>query len=69
MLRDASIQVAVHWKHKLLDIDIASQRCTFERTDGEALAVNVQKCVGADGNYSKVRRVCEEKTGCALTAY
>jgi len=54
--------VPIHWGHKLMDVDLEARTCSFEG-NSRRLKVHVGVCVvGADGNYSSVRRVCESKT-------
>ena len=53
--------VQIHWRHKLARMDMEGQKCVFERSGGEVSVRVVSACVGADGNYSRVRRECEER--------
>lgn len=58
-----ALGVPIHWQHKLVQVDMNDKKITLER-GGESISLFVDGClVGTDGNYSKVRRECEEKAG------
>ena len=54
--------VPIHWNTKLLAIDLPARQCTFEQGDG-SVSLSAGKLIAADGNWSKVRRICEEQAG------
>jgi len=62
-----SLNVPIYWEHKLVKLDVKGKTMTLERTkaDGagvETICLSIDGClVGADGNFSKVRRECVEE--------
>eukprot|EP00929_Paragymnodinium_shiwhaense_P100540 TRINITY_DN6293_c0_g1_i1.p1 TRINITY_DN6293_c0_g1~~TRINITY_DN6293_c0_g1_i1.p1 ORF type:complete len:489 (-),score=105.67 TRINITY_DN6293_c0_g1_i1:520-1986(-) len=57
---EALPEIEIHWEHKLLDIDFEKRECVFQTADGAAVTVQVERLIGADGNFSRVRRLCEQ---------
>jgi len=66
------LNVPIYWNHKFVSIDIERRRVAFERLvllDGEEKQIKQSQkvtvpiegvLIGADGNYSRVRRECEK---------
>merc|ERR1712232_65115 len=68
LLKEAErLHVPIYWSHKLIDIDFDRKICTFEAKDDDhqepsLVTIKVgESLVGADGNFSRVRRHCELK--------
>jgi len=58
--------VQIRWNHKLVDIDVHTRTCVFQQDDGtrpDLLVRVLHSLIGADGNYSTVRHICEAKAG------
>ncbi|MBT8081901.1 MAG: FAD-dependent monooxygenase [Gammaproteobacteria bacterium] len=49
--------IATHFEHRLVDIDFTTAATTFELANGEQRVVEADYAFGADGAYSKVRRL------------
>jgi len=56
---EAQENISIFWEHKLQNIDFESHVCTFEKEGGSTVSVKAPRLVAADGNRSKVRRLCE----------
>ncbi|CAK0876403.1 unnamed protein product [Prorocentrum cordatum] len=52
--------VTFFWEHKLSSIDFAAHSCSFCLPDGSEATFTASRLVAADGNRSRVRRLCEE---------
>ena len=57
---EANEKISFFWEHKLESIDFQARTCTFELPDGSQKTAVSQRLVAADGNRSKVRRLCQE---------
>lgn len=57
---EAHTNISIFWEHKLTSINFESHVCTFEKSDGSSASVKALRLIAADGNRSKVRRLCEE---------
>ncbi|CAE7193045.1 BNA4 [Symbiodinium natans] len=57
---EAQEKISFFWDHKLTGIDFETHTCTFELPDGSKKTVVAQRLVAADGNRSRVRRLCQE---------
>ncbi|CAE7379877.1 BNA4 [Symbiodinium sp. CCMP2592] len=57
---EADEKISFFWEHKLESIDFQARTCTFELPDGSQKTAVSQRLVAADGNRSKVRRLCQE---------
>ena len=68
------MNIPIYWKHKFVSIDIDNRNAVFElepkgddddgqedpiKTENKIIVPVEQALVGADGNYSRVRRECE----------
>lgn len=56
---EAQGNISIFWEHKLTSIDFESHICSFELPDGSLTSIKASRLVAADGNRSKVRRLCE----------
>ncbi len=56
-IADNEPNITTHFEHRLIDIDLNSAEATFETPGDKLVVVNSDFAFGADGAYSKVRRV------------
>ncbi|CAE7352219.1 BNA4 [Symbiodinium sp. CCMP2592] len=57
---ESNEKISFFWEHKLVSIDFQARTCTFELPDGSQKTAVAERLVAADGNRSKVRRLCQE---------
>eukprot|EP00929_Paragymnodinium_shiwhaense_P007181 TRINITY_DN111117_c0_g1_i1.p1 TRINITY_DN111117_c0_g1~~TRINITY_DN111117_c0_g1_i1.p1 ORF type:complete len:429 (+),score=77.07 TRINITY_DN111117_c0_g1_i1:102-1388(+) len=58
---EALPEVQMHWEHTLIDLDLERRECVFQRADGSLVTLQVNRLIGADGHFSRVRSLCEQK--------
>lgn len=59
-IADQEENITTHFEHRLVDIDFEAAKATFEYGDGEHLLITSDFVFGADGAYSKVRRLAHK---------
>ncbi len=59
-IADDEPNIETFFEHRLVDIDFATATTTFRRTDGDEAVVDADYAFGADGAYSKVRRLAHD---------
>lgn len=59
-IADEEADIDVHFEHRLIDIDFESAATTFRAADGNDLTIAADYTFGADGAYSKVRRLAHD---------
>ncbi len=59
-LAEQEPNVSLHFEHKLVNVDFSTAEAGFRQADGNVLRVSADYLFGADGAYSKVRRLAQE---------
>ncbi len=59
-LAEQEAGVSLFFEHKLIGLDFKTAQATFQRPQAKNLEVNADYLFGADGAYSKVRRLAQE---------
>jgi len=59
-LAEEEVNVSLHFEHKLIDLDFATATAQFRRSGGDTTDVQADYLFGADGAFSKVRRLAHE---------
>ncbi|WDE01084.1 FAD-dependent oxidoreductase [Thalassomonas actiniarum] len=62
-LAEQQAGVEVHFEHKLTDLDFDSGTCSFDVSGKESADYHRELIFGADGTFSKVRRLAQELPG------
>ncbi|MCH8100770.1 MAG: FAD-dependent monooxygenase [Proteobacteria bacterium] len=59
-LAEAETHVSLFFEHKLVDLEFATAKARFRKADGSSVEVASDYLFGADGAYSKVRRLAHD---------
>ncbi|MCH7854416.1 MAG: FAD-dependent monooxygenase [Proteobacteria bacterium] len=59
-LAEAEANVSVNFEHKLVGLDFATATAEFRKADGSVAHIEADYLFGADGAYSKVRRLAHD---------
>lgn len=59
-LAEAEANVSVNFEHKLVGLDFATATAKFRKADGSSVDIEADYLFGADGAYSKVRRLAHD---------
>jgi len=57
---EAQPNISFFWNHKLTAVDFEAHTCSFEAPGASSVTVQADRLVAADGNKSKIRRLCQE---------
>jgi len=60
-IADDEANITTHFRHRLIDVDFESAVATFRVEDNAELVVEADYLFGADGAYSKVRRLAHNQ--------
>jgi kynurenine 3-monooxygenase len=59
-IAEEEANVNLHFEHKLIDLDFVTARAQFKTSDGSTVDAESDYLFGADGAYSKVRRLAHD---------